>query len=255
VPALLAIAREVADSLVACELTHLERQPIDIARARHQHRRYLEALAGLGCEVRCLPQDPQHPDSVFVEDTAVVLDDIAIITRPGAASRRGESAAVAEALRPHRELIYLPDSMTLDGGDVLRVGDEIYVGLSSRTAGAAVQWMREILVPRGMQVRGVHLAGCLHLKSAACLVAEHTLLLNPAWVDPVVFAGLDHLAVDPAEPFGANAVLLGGKVLHGEAFFRTRARLVAAGITVISVPADELAKAEGGVSCCSLLVT
>lgn len=253
---LLVIAREVSASLADCELTHIDRAPVDVARARAQHGAYLDVLRGLDVEVRCLPADDDFPDAVFVEDAALVFDELAVITRPGAESRRGETVAVAEALAPHRPLVHLTEPATLDGGDVIVTERDVFVGLSSRSNEHGVEQLARALHRTGRRVHGVALSDCLHLKTAACRVGPATILFQADWVDPAVFGdGFTFLESDPAEPFAANAVWLGERgLIHAEAYPRTRARLQAAGLRVHSVPADELAKAEGGVTCCALLV-
>jgi dimethylargininase len=250
----LALTRPVSDSLARCELTHLARQPVDLARARAQHRAYEAALEELGCELRRLPAADELPDAVFVEDLAVVVDECAVLTRPGAASRRPERAAMEAALDGLRPLHRLRAPARLDGGDVLRSGRRLWVGMSGRSDRAGIEQLGAALAPHGYEVRGVALRGCLHLKSAACEVAPGLLLVQPEWVDPAAFRGCATLTVDPSEPFAANAVAVGGAVVHPAAFPRTRARLEAEGLRVRPVEADELAKAEGAVSCCSVLV-
>lgn len=250
----LALVRPVSDSLGRCELTHLARAPIDVARARSQHERYVELLSELGCSVEWLPAAPDMPDAVFVEDTAVVVDELAVVARPGAASRRGETEAVAAALARWRPLAFIEAPGTLDGGDVLRVGRRVFVGRTERTNAAGRDQLRALLAPHGYTVEAVTVTGCLHLKSAATEVADGTLLVNRAWLDAAPFAGLELLDADPAEPSAANALRVGETVVLAEAFPRTRRRLEAHGLTVRTVPADELAKAEGGVTCCSIVV-
>ena len=252
---MIAFTRDVSPAIADCELTHLERVPIDVERARTEHAAYERALVAEGCEVRRIPSASDQPDSVFIEDTAVVLEELAVITRPGAASRRAETVAVAEALRAHRTTAEIQSPGTLDGGDVLRVGRRIYVGVGFRTNKTGVDQLRRLTAPHGYDVRAVKFTGCLHLKSAATLVGDRRLLVNPDWVDPTVFDGERTLAIDPLEPFSANALLIGKRVLHGEQFPRTRRVLENAGVHVVPVPAAELAKAEGGVTCCSLLVS
>ena len=253
-PRPLALVRPVSDSLARCELTHLAREPIDVARAREQHGRYVEALVELGCAVHWLPADHDSPDAVFVEDTAVVVEELAVVARPGAASRRGETAAVAAALARWRPVAGIEAPGTLDGGDVLRVGRRVFVGLSGRTNREGCDQLQALLAPHGYTVEGVEVSGCLHLKSAATEVAEGTVLVAPDWIDPAAFAGLELLAADPTEPFAANALRVGESVILADAFPRTRRLLEARGIEVRTVPAGELAKAEGGVTCCSVLV-
>ncbi|HEX8320992.1 hypothetical protein [Longimicrobium sp.] len=251
---LIALTQAVPPSIVQCELTHLERVDIDLARATEQHRRYEEALVELGCTLQRLPPTPELPDSVFVEDTAVVLPELAVVARPGAESRRTEVASVAEALRPYRRLAFIEAPGTLDGGDVLCLGSRIWVGLSERTNADGIRQMESIVSNFGYEVRSVTVQGCLHLKTAVTQVGERTVLLNPAWVDAAAFDGLDRIEVHPAEPFAANALRVGQVLLYPAAFPQTRERLEERGFTVRTIEADELAKAEAGVTCCSVLV-
>lgn len=251
---ILALVRAISPRIESCELSHLERTPIDLQRATWQHARYLDTLRGLGCRVEQLPPLPDSPDGVFVEDTAVVLDELAVIARPGALSRRAETASVAEALRPYRPLAWIGEPGTLDGGDVLRSGRTLFVGMTARTDAEGARQLARAVLPAGYRVHTVAVSGCLHLKSAATEVAEGTLLLNPAWVDSTQFPGRRLIHIDPAEPFAANALRVGDAVLHAAEFPRTGTRLDAAGIRLTTVEAGELAKAEGGVTCCSIVL-
>ncbi len=239
--------------MARCELTHLPRVPIDLRLAEAQHREYERALASLGCEVISLPADPDLADSVFVEDVVVVLDEIAVVTRPGAESRRGETAAVAEALVPHRRVTSISAPGTLDGGDVLRIGRRIFVGLSGRSNEAGIEQLRAVAWPYGYTVTGVPVRGCLHLKSAITQIGPDAVLVNPAWVDAGVFGAVSAIEVDPAESYAANGVLVGATVIYPASFPRTRARLEAAGIALRVVDVSELQKAEGAVTCCSVI--
>ena len=250
----IAVTRQVSAALGDCLLSHLPRRPIDVELARRQHAAYERLLAELGYELRSLPAEPDLPDSVFVEDAAVILDEVAVVTRPGAAARRRETESVAAALAPHRRLLRLAAPATLDGGDVLRLGRTLWVGLSERTGAAGAEQLRALAAPYGYTVATVPVRGCLHLKSAVTEVGEDTLLLNPALVEPRTFAGHRQLEVDPAEPMAANALRAGGAVILPDHHPRTRRRLERAGLDVRPVAATELAKAEGGVTCCSLLI-
>ena len=247
-----AITRAVSASITRCELTHVERAPIDLALARAQHAEYEAALERLGCRVVSLPELPDQPDAVFVEDSAVVLDEVAILTRPGAESRRAEVGAMAEALVPFRPLRRVEAPGTLDGGDVLRLGRTLYVGESSRTNAAGIAQLAALASPFGYEVVALRVRGALHLKTAVTQVAPRTILVNPAWIE-APFSGYEAIHVAEEEPFGANAVLVNGTVIHSTAFPRTQESLSRAGIPVLGVDASELAKAEGGVTCCSLL--
>ena len=249
----MAITRQVSRSIAECELTFLARQPIDLVRARHQHSQYEAALQALGLAVLSLPEEPDLPDAVFVEDAALVLDECAIILRPGAPSRLPEAAAIAAVMAPYRTLRYIEGPATMDGGDILRVGNTLYVGVGQRTSRDALQQLRLLVSPLGYEVRPVVTRGCLHLKSAATEVAPGLLLVQPEWIEPGAFPGVKILEVDPSEPYAANALKVGEAVLYPASYPSTLRRLHQAGIRPITVEADELAKAEGALTCCSLI--
>jgi dimethylargininase len=249
----MALTRDVSPALARCELTHLARVPIDVAIASRQHHEYVRSLEHLGCSVQQLRADDDMPDSVFIEDAAVVFDQLAIVTRPGAISRRPETAAVAAALEPYRSLIWIADPGTMDGGDVLVVGRTIFIGVSSRTNEAAVSQVRHGLSRFGYAVRVVSVRECLHLKSAVTAINDETLLINRSWAPVGEFAGFDLIDVDPAESSGANIVRVNGRLLYSDACPRTRERLERRGFDVTTVDMSELAKAEGAVTCCSLI--
>ncbi len=248
---LIALTREPSSSLGACELTHLQRQPIDVELARAQHLRYTAALRSAGCEVITLTEAPEQPDSVFVEDPAIVLDEVAILTRPGAPSRRAEVPELAAALAPYRRLEEIRAPATLDGGDVLRIGRRIYVGRSTRSDEAAVVQLRAIVSPLGYEVVAVPVLGCLHLKSAITSVADGVLLANRAWVDITPFGDMRILDVDPSEPAAANVLRVGERLIYPSEYPKTAARLAA--FELLRVDASEVIKAEGAVTCCSLI--
>lgn len=250
----IAFIRPVPDSLAACELTHLPRVPVDVARARAQHAEYERALTRAGCDVRRVDHAPELPDSVFIEDTAVVLDEVAIIARPGAESRRGETGAVAAALAPWRPLRHLTAPATLDGGDILRLGRTLYTGLGSRTNVEGMRQLEAFTLPFGYRVRGLTLTGCLHLKTAVTELAPGLVLANPAWADTAAFDGHRTIVVDPGEALAANVLHIEGRIIAAAAYERTNQRLRAAGLTVDTIDVSELAKAEAGVTCCSLIV-
>ncbi len=251
----IAFTRAVGPRLVECELTHLARAPIDVERAAAQHEAYEAALRGLGCQVVRLPDLPDHPDGVFVEDVAVVLDGVAVVTRPGAASRRGEVVGMAEMLRPHRPVRCIEEPARLDGGDVLVAGKRVFVGASARTDLEGARQLAAILEPLGYQVRRVTVRGCLHLKTAVTAVADGVLVLNPAWVERGAFPGFDTIPVAEREPLAANVLRIGDAVLVPAAHPRTAERIAAAGVSnQVALDVSELAKAEAGVTCCSLVL-
>jgi len=251
---LLAITREVSSNIGGCELSYIDRQPIDVTLARKQHRQYEECLAALGCSLCRLPEQTSLPDSVFLEDTAIVLDELAVITRPGAESRRPETESIAEVLARYRDLVFMKAPETLDGGDVLRLGRTLFIGQSHRSNKAAIRQLGDVLAEFGYSVTGMRVEGCLHLKSAVTQVAADILLLNPDWVDAGSFGRVRFIEVDPGEPYAANALMIGGTVIFPSTYPATRKRLEARGIRVAAVDVSELAKAEGGVTCCSLIL-
>jgi dimethylargininase len=217
-------------------------------------------LRDLGCRVQRLPDAPDLPDSVFVEDAAVVLDDVAVIARPGAESRRPEVEAMAAALRPHRPLAFIEAPGTLDGGDVLVTAGKVFVGISGRTNEDGVRQLAAVLEPRGFEVVSLPVSGCLHLKSAVTAVwlppirGRGVLIVNPEWIDAGHFTDFDLIEVDPSEPAAANVLRVGFSVICAEEHPKTRRRIDLRGFVTHSVPAGELAKAEGGVTCCSVMV-
>ncbi|MBI3050781.1 MAG: dimethylargininase [Acidobacteria bacterium] len=256
---LFALTREISPRFAECQLAHLPRLPIDLQRARAQHDAYEWALVELGCTIRRLDSGADMPDAVFVEDTAVIVQEGAVIARPGAEARKAETPAVAAALArfglPQHQ-IAAPG--TLDGGDVLVVGRRVFIGASSRTNVEGIDQMRRLLEPLGYAVRAVPVRECLHLKSAVTAVAPDTLLINRDWVPADAFTGATLIGVDPDEPAAANALWLprpdGPVVIYPAAFPKTRRRLEQHGLRVRTVEVDELAKAEGGVTCCCLIL-
>ena len=247
-----AFTRAVSPRLAECELTHLARVAIDPARATGQHAAYEQALRDAGFEVIRLPELPGDPDAVFVEDTALLLDGHAILTRPGAASRAGEVDSTAAGLAAHFTLHRIEHGF-LDGGDVLRIGKRLYVGLSTRTDQDGIDALAAIAGPLGFDVRRAALRDCLHLKTGATLAAPGLLLVNPQAVDPAQFADVAALATDPAEAAAANCVMAGRTVVLPAGNPRTAAALRARGLTVVEVDVSELQKAESGVTCMSLI--
>ena len=253
---LIALTRPVSRSINRCELSHLEREPIDYARARDQHESYETLLSRLGCEIIRVPEADALPDAVFVEDTAVVVDELAVLTRPGASSRQKEVLAVGDALVERRPIRRIERPGTLDGGDVLIHERSVFVGRSERTNAEGIKQLRELLEFYGYAVQEVDFHECLHLKTAVSIVADHLVLLNPNWIARNAIrlpSGTTVLDVHPDEPFAANAMRIGDTVVHGASYRRTRGALEAAGVAVTPIDMSELAKAEGGVTCCSVV--
>ena len=236
---LVAIVRDVASSIERCELTHISREPIDLGRARLQHEDYIAGLGRNGVEVVRLDADEAYPDGCFVEDTAVVLDELAVLTMPGAPTRRGEIASIAEALAPFRraiERIELP--ATLDGGDVLLAGRRIFVGRGTRTSDAGIEALRRIVAPHGYAVTAVD---------------DGTLLAHRAWLDATRFDGFAFLDVASDEPGAANVLRVGDELWAHAGYPRTAERLRQAGFPVVPMDISEFVKAEAALTCKSLL--
>jgi dimethylargininase len=250
---LTAITRAVSPGIVKCELTFVARQPIDLAKAEEQHRGYQALLERFGVRVLTLPAEPALPDSMFVEDAAVVLDELAIIFPLGTQTRRPEAASVAQALAKFRKLAHVELPGQVEGGDLLRIGRTLFAGLSSRTNAEGIRELASILAPYGYEVVSVSVTGSLHLKSAVTYVGRGTLLANRAWFDAKPFAGFEWIEVAPDEPHAANALTIGSAVIFPMSFPRTRARLEAGGFLVTPVDISELQKAESGLTCSSLL--
>jgi dimethylargininase len=239
----------------SCELTFLPRVRVDIGLARQQHQQYQSALSSLGCEVVVVPTEPGLADSVFVEDTAMVLDEIAVLCRPGVTSRRPEVAAVERVLQQYRALAAIEAPGTLDGGDLLRIGKVIYAGLSTRSNQSGIKQLRSIVADYGFSVKMVETKKCLHLKSAVSEVAPGLLLINSEWISSAAFGDYELIDVDKEEAHAANALLVGPSVIYPSSFPRTMEKLVALGIGVTPVDVSELQKAEGAVTCGSLVFT
>lgn len=250
-----ALVRQVSSRLDRAELTFLDRMPVDVELARAQHAGYVSLLRRLGHEVVEVAPADELPDATFVEDAVVVVDDLAVLTRPGVASRRPEVDAVRDAvvalgLRTTR----LSAPGTLDGGDVLQVGRTVFVGQGSRTDSAGLAQVREHLAPLGRTVVGVHVSGALHLKTAATALPDGTVVAVPGWLDlqPLRDAGLR--VVEAPEPAGADVLLSGDQVVLSSAAPRTAELVRDLGFPTHPVELSELEKVEAGPTCLSVLV-
>ena len=250
---LLAVTREVSPSINSCEISFQARDPIDVLRAIAQHQAYEECLAKAALQVVSLPAEPDLPDSVFVEDAAVVFDEIAVVPNMGAVSRRPEAQSLAKTLERYRPLKFLAEPATLDGGDVLRAGRRIFVGLSQRTNRAGFERLRHLLGAHDYDVRSVKVKACLHLKSACSYLGNNTMLANRDWIDPEPLSGFQVFDVPENEPAGANILLINDLVIMPASYPRTQALLEERGYRVQAIDVSELQKAEAGVTCCSLI--
>ena len=247
------ITREVSPSINNCELSFHARLPIDVAKAVAQHRAYQDCLAELGVAIVSLPAEPELPDAVFVEDPAVVLDEVAVISFMGAPSRRPEARSLANELARYRPLKFLVEPATLDGGDVMRIGRLVFVGLSQRTNREGIAQLSDILRPYNYQVQSVEVRGCLHLKSACSYIGKDTILINRYLIDAEPLRQFGLIDVPDEEPAAANALLVKDIVIIAASFPKTRALLEKKGFRVRTIDLSELQKAEAGVTCTSLI--
>ena len=248
----LAIVRSPGPGLAECELTHLERARIDAALAAEQHAAYARVLGELGLEVMTLEPLDGFPDACFVEDPAIALPDRAVLTRPGAVSRRGEVAALGRVLE---ELVPVEqvEAGSLDGGDVLQLPDRILVGLSTRTDRAGIEALGRIA---RRPVFGVPVRGALHLKTVMSWLGRDRVLVEPSALDLDVegLHGLQVVEADRDEPAGANVLKVGDELVVSEAAPRTADQLQAMGLSLHPVDISEFHKAEAGLTCLSLLI-
>jgi len=253
---LTAITRAVSPSMNDCQLAFVERQAIDIGKAIAQHDEYEACLRSLGISLVSLPAVADLPDAVFVEDPAIVLDEIAIMTRMGAESRRGESASLAEAVARFRPLRWIAEPGTLEGGDVVRIGSTLFVGRSARSNDAGIAQLAGELAPLGYAVKSIAMKSCLHLKSACTYLGRDTVLANREWVELGGMdrpPGLSHIDVAAEEPAAADVLAIGDTVIIPASFPRTASILERAGWRVLPIDVSELQKAEAGVTCMSLV--
>jgi dimethylargininase len=251
---MIAITHKPSPNMEACELSFVSREPIHHALALKQHAAYCQILRDCGAEVRTLETNLALPDCVFVEDTAVVLDEIAVLASMGTASRRPEIAGIEPELKKFRTIHPIELPATLEGGDVVCVGRKILVGLSKRTNRAGVEAMRRIVRDYGYEVLGVPLKDCLHLKSACTGLPNGRLLVNPDWLDVRELKGFGVLFIPKSEPFAADVLSIGGMVCMSAAHPRTAGLVRGLGFEVRTVDLSEFAKAEGGVTCMSIVL-
>jgi dimethylargininase len=250
---LTAITRKVSSALAHCELSFIPRQTIDIEKARAQHHAYEQLLGKLGAHVISLPEEPDLPDSMFVEDPAIVLDEVAVICPLGTETRRKEAPTLAAALEKFRKLASVKLPGMLEGGDVLRVARKVFVGITARSNPEGIRQLAVVLEHFGYEVTAVPVTSCLHLKSAVTYLGRNTLLGNRGWFDWKRMAGFEWLDVDLGESHAGNALAVGDSVIFPASFPKTRASIEAHGFKVLPLDIGELQKAESGLTCSSLL--
>jgi dimethylargininase len=252
---LTAITRAVSPALAQCELTFVERHPIDLVKAQAQHTAYEHLLANLNIHVHSLAAEPALPDSMFVEDPAIVLDELAVILPLGTKSRQPEAESLARALAPFRKLHHITAPAAIEGGDILRIDRTLYVGQTTRTNAEGTRQLAAILAPHNYKVVPVPVTGCLHLKSAVTYLGRNTLLANREWFANAPFANFQWIEVDPTEPHAANALAIAETVIFPASFPKTRARIESTGFSITPIDISELQKAESGLTCSSLIFT
>ena len=250
-----ALVRAVSARVDRAELTFLDRVPVDLPRAVAQHRAYVDLLAGLGHRVVHVAAADELPDGTFVEDTAVVVGELAVLTRPGAAGRRPEVATVRATLAGLGvRTAALQPPTRLDGGDVLQVADRVFVGLSGRTDHHGVAALRSLVAPLGRTVVPVPVHGCLHLKTGATALPDGTVLVDPDVLDPAPFADAGLPVLPVPEPAGANVLLSGDRVVVAASAPGTAGLVRRRGHEVRTLDIGELEKLEAGLTCLSVLV-
>jgi len=248
-----AITHKVSPHINECELTFLDRSPIDLERAARQHDAYCAVLEKLGVTVERLSDNESYPDACFVEDTAIVTGELAIICCPGVSSRRGETELIERELSKHKRTVRISLPATIEGGDVLQMGEKIFAGQSRRTNSQGIDELARILKPYGYCVIPVKTKGSLHFKSACTAIDDETLFVNPEWVDLTPLKGFNLVYTPHEEPWSAN-VLRVGETVCIQAGFPAAAELIGRlARRVEIVDTSELRKAEAGLTCSSII--
>jgi dimethylargininase len=250
---LTALTHVVSPNINQCELSYLKRNPIDLQKAIRQHNNYCMVLKEAGLNVIELSVNEEYPDATFVEDTAVVVDEIAVMAYMGAGSRKGEVLGIEQELAKYRTIAHIRPPGTLEGGDVLQVGKKVFVGLSARTNQDGINSLQHFLEPFGYEVVAVKMKDCLHFKSACTALDESSLLVNPSWVDLQPFENYRLIYVAAEEPDAANVLRLPDFVLMHEGFIETIKIVREAGFAIKTIYISELQKAEAAMTCSSIV--
>jgi dimethylargininase len=249
-----AIVRAISASFREAIVQHAAAADIDVALARVQHARYVEALRAAGLAVVELPALDAHPDACFVEDCALVAGGMALVTRSGAPSRVGEADSIAEALSRTHAVARTEAPATIDGGDCLRVGRTWFVGRSARTNAEGARRVREVFGALGFEVVEVPVRGFLHLKCVASRIDDGAVLVAEGAVDSAVFRGLEVVTIPRAEAYAANTVVVNGTALVAAGHPHTRAALERRRLRIVELGLSEIAKADGSLTCMSILL-
>lgn len=250
----IAFINKPTQAIEDCELTFIDRDAVHLQKALEQHANYANALTRAGLNVVSLDVNTESPDAAFIEDVAIILDEVAIVTSMGTPSRRPEVESISEKIAPYRDIIHriqLP--ATIEGGDVLQVGKKVFVGHSSRTNQNGIKALTELLNPHGYQVIPVSVHGCLHLKTGVTALNEDTFVVNPNWVDTSFFKDNLLIEVIENEPFAANVLRIDEKLIVNAASPMTAEKIHKAGFSFEMVNISEFSKAEAGLTCMSLI--
>jgi len=250
---LVALTHIVSPLIEDCELTYVERARVDYERAVEQHAVYCKTLEQCGAKVVRLTTNAAFPDSCFIEDTAIVTDDLAIVTSMGALSRRDEASGVEKEIVKYRNVERVRLPATIEGGDCLQAGNNVYIGVSCRTNEEGVAELKRLLEPRGYRVTPVEVKKCLHLKTACTFLNDETLLANPCWVDLSPFKNLNVLYVPESEPWAANAIRVNGSVCIDAGATETVELVSRVHDRVEQIDVSEFRKAEGSLTCLSII--
>lgn len=250
---LIGLTHNVSPRIADCELTYVTRAPINYERAVRQHKEYCGLLSFYGIKVVQLSGSLESPDSCFFEDTAIVVDEVAVLASMGAASRRVERAAARKTLSLYRPLASIDLPATIDGGDVVKVGKTVFVGLSRRTNALGAEELERILRPLGYEVVRVRVNGSLHLTTACSALDEESLLVNRHWLDTEAFRGLRLLYVPEDEPWAANTLRFGDTVCLESGAPKTAEIVRAVNPRIEIIDISEFRKAEGSLTCLSII--
>ncbi|MBW1676936.1 MAG: dimethylargininase, partial [Deltaproteobacteria bacterium] len=250
---MIALTHVVSPNIDKCELNFLDRSPIDYNEAVRQHEQYCALLRDCGLQVVELSVNRSYPDSTFIEDTAVVADELAVMANMGVESRRGEVRNVESVLASYRDIRHIQLPATLEGGDVLCIEKRVFVGISPRTNVAGFESIKEILKPFGYQVIPVAVNDCLHLKSACIAADDRTLLVNPRWLDLQPLRDFRIIPVPEDEPAAVNALRINNTICMHSGFPKTAELLVKLGFSLKTIDISELLKAEAGMTCSTII--
>ncbi len=225
----------------------------DFKKALSQHDDYIEALRSCGLKVIVVEHDSRYPDGMFVEDTAVLTNNFAVITNPGASTRRGEEKEIGAILkRFYKDIKKITTPATLDGGDVMRAGDHLYVGLSARTNQEGAAQLISIAGEYGYSGSTIEIREALHLKSGVSYIENNTLITAGEFIERSEFSGFRKITVDDDEAYAANSIWINGSVLVPAGFPETKSKIESEGYRVLEIDVSEFRKLDGGLSCLSL---